>query len=181
MRDVMIDLETLGQRPGSVILSIGAVPFSPATGFCEPGFYSTISVRSSLAAGATIDADTLDWWRKQSPEAKQVVRDALSDAAPDLRQVLTFLREGLRCICKPDVLRVWGNGASFDNVLLTAAYRQIGQDAPWRFWNDRCFRTLKSTFPGHEPARAGVHHNALDDAAHQAKWANAIAKARAAL
>jgi DNA polymerase III epsilon subunit-like protein len=30
MSDVMIDLETLGRRPGCAILSIGAVEFGPA-------------------------------------------------------------------------------------------------------------------------------------------------------
>jgi DNA polymerase III epsilon subunit-like protein len=181
MRDVMVDLETLGQRPGSVIVSIGAVQFSPATGWVEPGFYSTINIVSSLNVGATTDHETLDWWRKQKPEARGVIAEALASGSPSLRDVLATFSEGLSRIGSPHQVRVWGNGANFDNALLAAAFRQAGLPVPWRFWNDRCFRTLKSLFPGHEPTRQGVHHNALDDAAHQARWAINIFTARRAV
>jgi len=62
---------------------------------------------------------------------------------------------------------VWGNGASFDNVILSEAYRRIGSEAPWPFWKDRCYRTVKSmaVVP---MSRTGTHHNAIDDARDQA-------------
>lgn len=180
-RDVMIDLETLGTRPGSVILSIGAVMFDARACHVGETFYSAIGVASSLSAGATIDDETLNWWSGQKPEACAAIFDALRPDAPGLRTALSTLTAFLAQQADLDKLRVWGNGANFDNVLLSAAYRQARQAAPWKFWNDRCFRTLKSTFPGHEPKRAGVHHNALDDARHQARWACNIMSARQAL
>jgi hypothetical protein len=50
VKNVMIDIETLGTRPGSVILSIGACRFG-ADGIGEE-FYRAIDVLDSLMAGA---------------------------------------------------------------------------------------------------------------------------------
>lgn len=181
MRDVMVDLETLGQRPGSVILSVGAVVFDPRAGQIGETFYSVIGVGSALSCGATVDPDTLTWWKGQKPEAQTVLFDALLPDAPGQRTVLSTLTAFIALHTDPEKMRLWGNGANFDNTLLAAAYRQVGQAQPWKFWNDRCFRTLKSLFPGNEPKREGVHHNALADALHQAKWACNINRSRAAL
>uniref|UniRef100_UPI001125A91F 3'-5' exonuclease n=1 Tax=Escherichia coli TaxID=562 RepID=UPI001125A91F len=41
-----------------------------------------------------------------------------------------------------DDVRVWGNGASFDNAILAAVYRKHAQNIPWRFRNDRDVRTI---------------------------------------
>ena len=64
---------------------------------------------------------------------------------------------------------IWGNGASFDPVLWGSAYDAMHHPRPWRFWNERCFRTVKALYP-HVPVppRSGTHHNALADALHQA-------------
>lgn len=68
MPHIMIDLETMGTRPGSAILSIGACSFDPnwlggSDSDHEPGearrtFYQNITLASCLDAGLTIDAAT---------------------------------------------------------------------------------------------------------------------------
>jgi exodeoxyribonuclease VIII len=40
---------------------------------------------------------------------------------------------------------------------------------PWRHWNDRCYRTVKSLYPDVKLERVGTHHNAVDDAESQAR------------
>jgi exodeoxyribonuclease VIII len=64
---------------------------------------------------------------------------------------------------------VWGNGASFDNTILTETYKRLGRTPPWPFWKDRCYRTVKSMFPNVPMERSGTHHNAMDDALTQAQ------------
>ncbi len=71
---------------------------------------------------------------------------------------------------------MWGNGADFDNAILAHCYSRLGRPAPWKFWNSRCYRTLKSFSPV-RGKRIGVHHHALDDAKTQAADAMAIAAA----
>jgi|SRR6267378_2123427 len=170
MKDVMVDLETLGTKPGSVILSIGAVAFDE-TGLGEQ-FYRVISISSSLQAGLKEDADTKLWWSKQAPEARTVL-----DQATDLRiavplvVALTEFAQWLGSVAPLKDIKVWGNGSDFDNMMLAAAYDAVQMSLPWRFYNNRCYRTLKNLLPAITFERSGVHHNALDDAMTQAAYA----------
>lgn len=82
----------------------------------------------------------------------------------------------------PKYLKVWGNGATFDNVILRGAYERASQVCPWQFWNDHDVRTIVTLgrVVGFDPKRDmpfdGVAHNALADARHQAKYVSAIWK-----
>ena len=73
--DIMIDLETLGTTPGSVILSVAAVPFVRGPGSTRSrrranAFYAKISLKDSLRRGFSVDADTLVWWMGQNRAAQ---------------------------------------------------------------------------------------------------------------
>lgn len=169
MKDVMVDLETMGSAPGAIILSIGAVGFDPALGLvAATRFYTVISHQSCRLAGLTHDADTLAWWKQQSVAARQVLLQAM-EAGTELASALGEFNAYLGGF-GPD-LRLWGNGADFDNALLACAYRAVGLAPAWRFYNNRCYRTLKNLRPGIGIHRQGAHHNALDDAVSQAEHA----------
>ncbi len=77
-------------------------------------------------------------------------------------------------------MKVWGNGATFDNVILRGAYERAGRICPWEFWNDHDVRTIVTlgSSVGFDPKRdmpfIGDVHNALADARHQAKYVSAI-------
>lgn len=168
MQDVMTDLETLGQGPGCVILSIGAVAFDPVLGVAEQGFYQVIDTKSCLDAGLIIDEATQQWWDEQSPEAKQVLDNANNALlALPLSSALKRFNEYVSAHGAENV-KVWGNGAAFDNAILSYAYKAAGVEPAWKFWNDRCYRTVKAMVPQIKLARQGTHHNALDDAVSQA-------------
>ena len=82
----------------------------------------------------------------------------------------------------PGIEGVWGNGSDFDNTIMGDFYRSYSIAPPWKFWKNRCHRTMKaiaqSTFEGYAGVRRlGTHHNALDDAMHQARELQAIVKA----
>jgi hypothetical protein len=70
MRDLMLDLETMGTSPNAAIVAIGAVKFDPGTGELGGRFYQVVDLASSVAAGCVIDPDTVLWWMRQSPEAR---------------------------------------------------------------------------------------------------------------
>ena len=157
---VMIDLETMGTRPSAPIIAIGAVKFDVNATYDE--FYMNIDLESAVNdSHAVVDPKTVLWWMEQSSEA----RSALFDGK---KKVLTALYE-FRDWLKPDKPEgVWGNGASFDNTILSETYRRMDLTPPWPFWADRCYRTVKGEHPQIEMERTGVHHNALDDAKSQA-------------
>jgi exodeoxyribonuclease VIII len=77
-------------------------------------------------------------------------------------------------------VEVWGNGATFDNVILRNSYSRTGINCPWKFTNDRDVRTIVALGkavgcePRHQIPFDGDAHNALADARHQAKYVSAI-------
>jgi hypothetical protein len=163
MPHVMVDLETWGTGPHAVIISIGAVKFDSLIHVDSwDRFQVDIDPNSAIKAGQRADADTLLWWmhadRTQAREA------FLAASKVDLQDALDGFAQWLG---RTDY-RVWGNGASFDNVILATAYRLCGIPAPWRFWNDRCYRTMKNMAPEVKMERVGTYHRAVDDAVSQA-------------
>ena len=157
---VMIDLETMGTRPNAPIIAIGAVTFDANAVYDE--FYVNIDLESAVSDGhGVVDPKTVLWWMEQSGAARSALRE-------NKKKVVTALYE-FRDWLKPDEPEgVWGNGASFDNVILSENYRRLNLTPPWPFWADRCYRTMKNMYPNVEAARTGTHHHALDDARTQA-------------
>lgn len=166
MNNVMVDLETLDNAPTSAILSIGAAVFDH-TGVAD-GFYVNIKPQTCVDAGLTIGADTIIWWMDQSAEARASFKN--KDALP-LRTALLNLSSWMTSM---DADTVWGNGATFDNVILANAYKAAGLVQPWKFWNDRCYRTMKNLYPWVKFTKPEVAHNALSDARAQAQHASDI-------
>ncbi|EEZ7954392.1 exonuclease, partial [Escherichia coli] len=116
---LMIDLETMGKNPDAPIISIGAIFFDPQTGEMGPEFSKTIDLET---AGGVIDRDTIKWWLKQSREAQSAI---LTDEIP-LDDALLQLREFIDENSGEFFVQVWGNGATFDNVILRRSYERQG-------------------------------------------------------
>ncbi|MED8993513.1 3'-5' exoribonuclease, partial [Escherichia coli] len=108
---MMVDLETMGKNPDAPIISIGAIFFDPQNGDTGPEFSKTIDLET---AGGVIDRDTIKWWLKRSREAQSAI---LTDEIP-LDDALLQLREFIDENSGEFFVRVWGNGANFDNVIL---------------------------------------------------------------
>ena len=156
---VMVDIETLGLDAGSALVSIGAVRFD-SDGVGET-FEESVSVASCQAAGLTIDGETLEWWLTQDAAAREQLTGGIELAAA-LKRFAEFYH---------GADEIWANSPSFDCEMLEAAYEAIGETAPWAFYEERDFRTLSSLAVAPEPEQAGVEHDALDDARHQAEIA----------
>lgn len=140
MNNLMIDLETMGKNKDAPIVSIGAVFFTPETGDIGQEFYAAVSLDSAMEQGATPDGDTILWWLKQSPEARAAIciddTLSISDALSELSHFINRHADNTK------YLKVWGNGANFDNVILRGAYERAGQICPWAYWNDHDARTI---------------------------------------
>ncbi len=160
MINVMVDLETLGTGPNSVIISIGAVEFNAKTQTLGHEFYINIDPQSCVNFGLEIDASTVMWWMKQSDAA----RNCFEKKGAQLQEALAMFSAWY-----PQAAPLWGNGASFDNVILSNAYMVAKVPRPWSYSKDRCYRTLKALMPEIKADETGgTYHNALDDAKYQA-------------
>ncbi|MGL5669124.1 MAG: 3'-5' exonuclease [Shewanella sp.] len=162
---VMLDLETMGNSSNAAIIAIGAVAFNEKE--IVGDYYTQISLESSVEHGMKMDASTVIWWLKQSDNARSAFKD--NEKASELPvSLVDFSAWVLSLIETHGDVNVWGNGVAFDNVILSNAYKACHLRQPWNFWNDRCYRTLKSTNLHIKMIRSGTHHNALDDAKSQA-------------
>ena len=162
-RSLMVDIETLGSRPGAAIVSIGAVVFTAERVISE--FECNVSSVAAQAEGLKFDAATILWWLRQSSAAVEATFTprAMStfDALTDLANYATDER----------VVDYWSHGATFDLVLLNEASLITGAPQLVKdFRRARDTRTLyeitgvnPKTFMG-----TGTAHNAVDDARAQA-------------
>ena len=167
MINIMIDIETLGTKPGCTILSIAAVPFAYASTEDYEPFYQKISETSCASYGLCSDIDTVNWWGRQSAEARTEAFSGTRDLKEVLEEFTAYLQQWQGC-------KVWGNGASFDVPLLEAAYSACDMQPPWKYFNSMCYRTLKTLYPQIPFVPARIKHNALHDAIAQASHAERI-------
>ncbi|EHM4464092.1 3'-5' exoribonuclease [Escherichia coli] len=168
-----VDLETMGTNPDAPINSIGGKFFDPETGEMGPEFSKTIDAKTG---GGAVDISTIEWWLVQSSEARSAI---LVNQIP-LNDALLQFRKFISEHSDERFVQVWGNGVTFDNVILRRSYERQGIPCPWHYTNDRDVRTMvalglvidfdaRTSIPFE-----GVPHNALDDARHQAKQVSAI-------
>jgi hypothetical protein len=160
--DVMLDLETLGTRPGCVILTLGAVKFDPySLKEPGPGIYFRVDVDEQTALGREVQEDTLNWWISQADDIRE---EALGES--DRVSLDTLYRDLNRFLVGAN--NIWAQGPLFDFAILENLYRQMGWPTPWQYWQIRDSRTL---FGVHGDPRikgkAGLH-NALEDCVSQA-------------
>lgn len=163
MKNVMLDLETMGVSANSAIVAVGAVEFDIELGILDK-FYEVVDLQSSIERGFDIDGKTVQWWMKQSDEAR---KEIFRYHTLPIKDVLKKFKEWLG----EEPLQIWGNGADFDNTILINAYQKFRVMAPWKYTSNRCFRTLKYCFPTLEGVNnSGIAHKAVDDAEWQANY-----------
>jgi exodeoxyribonuclease VIII len=150
----------MGTGPNSAIIAVGAVRFD-VNGVSDR-FYEVVDLQSCLDIGLSFDASTVIWWMGRSEAA----RDEFKRKGSHICEVLQKFSQWI--VNAPNEPIVWGNGAAFDNVLLANAYSAAKHATPWKFWNDRCYRTIKALHPQVSAKRIGTYHNAVNDAETQA-------------
>ncbi len=164
---LVVDLETLSTKPTAAIVSIGAVIISD--GEITPKTYKAYISRSSALTYGCLDLNAILFWIHQD---NAVFNTAMSGVTllPDALEALSvFIRAN-------KIKTVWGNGADFDNVILSNAYHECKLDIPWHYSENRCLRTLRAMHPKVKSIKPLMPHDALSDAIAQAKTLIAINK-----
>ncbi|MCR4302266.1 MAG: 3'-5' exoribonuclease [Sulfuricaulis sp.] len=180
MKHIMLDLETMGHGNNAAIAAIGACEFNLPGRVREhweakpAEFYQKVGLESSVKAGMQIDTSTILWWMQQSDEAR---KSTFQGETMPLGDALHEFSKWIESIDKD--VAVWGNGATFDNVIIRSAFKAVGLPVPWSFRNDKCYRTVANLLPKErQPVfeRSGTAHNALDDAITQAVYLQKVWK-----
>ncbi|WP_260673732.1 3'-5' exonuclease [Comamonas aquatica] len=168
---IVLDLETLSTQPNALVLSIGAVGLNKHGDILSGSEFHLALDQHAQQKRRHVDVETQRWWEtKTCAEAK-----AASLLAPPTQQAfvenaLSTFTDYIAQWSDPDLVQVWGNGCSFDNVILGSLFQDWNKRAPWKFWNDRDMRTITGIFPKLKLIQfVGIKHHALHDALHEAK------------
>ncbi|MCY1282776.1 3' exoribonuclease, RNase T-like [compost metagenome] len=163
----VLDLETMGKGPRSAIAAIGCVRIEKLV--ITGSLYRRVRLETSLQAGLQVDASTIEWWLQQEEAARaEIFNPGGSRLESALADLANFMGKPPGEAPSRTTL-LWGNGSSFDNVIVGNAFDACSLERPWHFWNDRDLRTLLALYPEAKqlPFKDTKHH-ALDDAMHEA-------------
>lgn len=165
MNNLMVDIETMGKKPGCAIIGIAAVEFNIETGETDRAFCKSIDLKSCVKSGLTIDPDTVMWWLNQSAEA------ITSLISREPGHVSTVLYEFAQFIGE-NKYYMWANSPSFDLNILEAAFDKTFIIKPWHFLQERDVRTIISLKPEIKANHVfnGIQHDPLDDCYNQIKY-----------
>lgn len=169
MKDVMIDFETFGNGKDKCICQVGAVYFDRTTGELGAEFKANIDADTHVKQGAQIDASTVYWWLKQSTEA----RASVCEPGIPVVQAMNSLNDFLA-----DADRIWSH-ATFDFVTLMDTLKQLDIIPSFPYKAGLDLRTLVylAGVSVSDFVREGTHHDGLEDANHQVKYAVAAMNA----
>lgn len=168
----MLDIETLGITPGSVILEAVAVVFDENDLNSFDDLLGKRSLRLSLnfleqlQLGLQVDPETAKFWNKRDLSKY----NPLLLASASTKSLSSSLRE-LNEFCLDYTKAsgsIWCNSPSFDMELLKYVYRisKTTWDSP--YWCERDVRTIKNFFRIDLKAPEGFEkHNPLHDCAYQ--------------
>lgn len=164
---MMIDIETLGTKPGCFILSVGARVFN-LKGTLDQSMYRKVRLSDLESSGLKIESGTLEWWLQQSPEA---IAEAFgSDKAISLRSVLGDLNDFIifhsnAASAEDKGIYFWANSPAFDFTILEAAFDKLGMKWPIPYWAQLDMRTINTlyTLPAPPDMPGAVAHDAYWD------------------
>lgn len=169
-KHVMIDTETLGRTPGSVVRSVAAVEFDPQTGETGRQKVWKIDLTDSIRYGFKVEASTLKWWMMQSDEAR---REFVEGAETPLED---FFEEFMEFLADTDEERdftLWCLQLDFDVAMLRSmyswynlnVYRCDEEVLPWNFRKVRDVRPYMDALDsaGLLPPKVADRHTPLAD------------------
>ncbi len=172
-KHVMADLETLSTADNAVILSIGGVLFDGDAILDK--FHVGIDPVDAERYGLKVDAACA--WNYWADPKRDAARKQLFELPKvDLFAALDGFSMWVLQAPPDERGSLWGNGATFDNVLIKNAFAATGLTSPFTYKQQECYRTFRNRCPEIEYRQIGVAHDALDDAESQAVHLQAICK-----
>lgn len=169
MMHIMLDIETLGTGSNSLVLSIGAVEFNLA-GDTFRQFQITLPVLEQIINPTVeLDMDTIKWWKTQSEEAKKSLLN--KKPSKTVKEGLIAFYDFIKTFENPVI---WGNGCTFDNVIMRNLFKSFNLHFPTPYYADMDVRTIVQLADYEKVNKltgkfTGTKHDAIADCLHQVK------------
>lgn len=169
---VMIDVESLGLTPGSLLRSVCAVAFDIETGIIGRHSVWKISMLDSINSGFFIEPSSLKWWMMRSDEAR---RSFVEGKEYTIQQFISSFNHFFDSLNADDI-HVWALQVDFDIAMLRTYYsynarRKNKEDWELPFYRKNinevytCLKYLKNT--NNLIPRYGNEHDPYDDCINQ--------------
>lgn len=148
----MIDLESWGTEPDSVIRAAVLVTFSPTDHGEALYLDARPSIDDQLEMGRRIYNETQDWWRSQSPTLSEIVNpSAWPIKVNDTEQIMDLM---IRFIIKNKPKYIWSRRC-MDKDIIKDLLRSFGKKPPWDFRSEYDCSTFDLLLP--KPASKVPH------------------------
>jgi len=162
MKDLMFDLETLSLLPNAAIFQIGACYFDRHSGEIFESFLCNVDIQTTFNLGFKAHADTIYWWLNRSEKAR---KGLVKDRIPIESAIESFISFTL------GTETIWCH-KDFDYPILRNYFDVLKPSVQIDYRRIYDIRTLTglAKFDHRKLLREGIHHDALDDCIHQAKY-----------
>lgn len=174
----LFDVETLGKRSNSVILSMAAIHFDPDTKpspqeLREGAFFAKFSVKEQVKEyGREMNQPTMDWWKKQCDNVRTAsfvpseVDCSFVDGYESMRKWASS-KNDTKCW-------VWARG-NLDQLVMDDIEEQLELEPIWPYARWRDVRTavdflynttngyIDVNYPGFNSKNHITKHNPIDD------------------
>ncbi|MBU5341267.1 3'-5' exonuclease [Caldifermentibacillus hisashii] len=138
-KDIMVDIETLGNKIDSTIIQISAVSFNLQTGSIYETFNEVADI-SKNESEISVTGSTLQWWVNTNTELfAKLLTGGMCSSEDVLRHFHRWLSGE---ISSAKYVYLWGNGILFDNAMIRQQFESIGLNYPIFYRNDRDVRTI---------------------------------------
>ena len=169
--DFVIDWETMGSDPDTIVLSFAISPFiedqiESYESIVSKSKYWKFDLESQHADGRSVNLDTLEWWETQ-PKA---LKDSQFNPTPNdikLKEFVVELEEYLAASGLSKYSQLYCRGASFDYPILAHIVKTYSNHNhkmwPVAFWNQNCIRSyIRGMFVSRNTSKVPLPKGSID-------------------
>lgn len=141
--DIIVDLETLGTDVDSTVIQIAAAEFDITTGeLVGDSFESCLDL--AYCQDIKVSGSTLSFWLKDKHNQQTLQEILVNGKYCSESQMWNafyswLIKKSIECNGE---LKLWGNGISFDNMIIRHHLGKERYSQAVKFWNERDARTL---------------------------------------
>ena len=176
---IMVDIETVGLKPGCPVLQIAAtcsVMDEEDSLSIVKTFNEHISYKDCLVHGLVPESKTFEWWSEQDADLQARVFSGTESLDNAIIKLYAWIADQ-RNKYNASKFYFWSKPARFDFPILEAAIDVCNFNVyPWTHREVMDARTIFALYANShpEPVFRGVKHDALADAEHQARYLNQL-------
>ena len=165
MKDLMIDIETMGNTPNAVMIQLAGIFFDRKTGETGREFCMSLNIEACERLGFVKDQSTEDWWKTQNQNVLHEILNKTETPIVVISKFVEFLGKDIK-----DIL-VWSH-ATFDFPIVQNYLKKLTPSfMPYRGARDiRTLVDLSGIDLNKYDWANGKTHNALDDCKFQIKY-----------